>query len=125
MVLILIIVGMLVLILSNGRTSMTSVQETSVDQLAASGWTPGRLVDVRSAEEFAEGHVPGAVNVPLDDVVADPGQFGPEPLQIICRSGGRSAKAAEAVEQAGTPAMSIAGGTAAWIESGRHVDILS
>ena len=104
---------------------MTSVQEASVDQLAASGWAPGRLVDVRSAEEFAEGHVPGAVNVPLDDVLADPARLGTEPVQIICRSGGRSATAAQAVEQAGTPAVSIAGGTAAWIESGRDVEISS
>lgn len=101
---------------------MTTVRETSVDELATSGWEPGRLVDVRSTEEFDAGHVPGAHHVPLEDVLADPGRFGPEPVQMICQSGGRSAMAAEAVEQAGTPAVSVAGGTSAWIESGRAVD---
>jgi rhodanese-related sulfurtransferase len=102
---------------------VATVRETSVDELAASGWTPGRLVDVRSPEEFADGHVPGALNVPLDDVLAEPDRFGADPVQMICRSGGRSAMAAAAaVEQAGTPAVSVAGGTSAWIASGRAVD---
>jgi rhodanese-related sulfurtransferase len=101
---------------------MAPVRETSVDELAASGWTPGRLVDVRSPEEFANGHVPGAVNVPLDVVLAEPGRFGGEPVLLICQSGGRSATAAAAVEQAGTPAVSVAGGTSAWTQSGRTVD---
>jgi rhodanese-related sulfurtransferase len=104
------------------RPAVNTVRETSVDELAASGWTPGRLVDVRAPEEFAAGHVPGALNVPLDDVLAEPDRFGAGPVQMICRSGGRSATAAAAVEQAGTPAVSVAGGTAAWIESGRAVD---
>lgn len=101
---------------------MTMVRETSVDELAASGWAPGRLVDVRSPAEFAGGHVPGALNVPLEDLLGRPGRFGTDPVQIICQSGGRSAKAAAAVQRAGTPAVSVAGGTSAWIESGRAVD---
>lgn len=101
---------------------MSTVRENSVDELAAAGWTPGRLVDVRSLEEFAGGHVPGALNVPLDVVLAQPGRFGDEPVHLICQSGGRSATAAAAVGQAGTPAVSVAGGAAAWIQSGRAVD---
>lgn len=102
--------------------AVSTVREMSVDELAASGWTQDRLVDVRSPEEFASGHVPGALNVPLDVVLAQPGRFGAEPVQLICQSGARSATAATAVEQAGTPAVSVTGGTAAWIQSGRTVD---
>ena len=39
---------------------------------------------------------------------------------IICQSGGRSMKAANALEDLGYTAVSVAGGTGAWIESGRE-----
>ncbi|WP_246538722.1 rhodanese-like domain-containing protein [Saccharopolyspora endophytica] len=42
----------------------------------AGAWRLGtRLVDVREPEEFASGHVPGAVNVPLEEVLASPQRF--------------------------------------------------
>ena len=54
-----------------------------------------QLIDVRTAEEYATGHIPGAVNIPLqelgqrlNEVAAD------QPLVLYCRSGNRSASAA-------------------------------
>ncbi len=104
-----------------------NAREETIEDLAA---VPGRpLIDVRSPEEFAGGHVPGAVNVPLDDVVADPAQAvgahrgsdGQE-IRVICQSGGRSMKAATTLIAAGIPAVSVAGGTSAWIEAGRPTE---
>ncbi len=99
-----------------------TMREETVEELAGGHWEAGRLVDVRSAEDYAAGHVPGAINVPLDDVVADPAQFGAGEVHFICQSGRRSLTAAEAVGAAGTPAISVSGGTSAWIEGGRQVE---
>lgn len=96
--------------------------EETVDELA--NLAPGHaLIDVRSAEDYAAGHVPGAVNVPFDDVLADPARtYGDGPVHVVCQSGRRSMKAATAMSEAGVPAVSVAGGTSAWVESGRAVE---
>lgn len=62
-----------------------------------------RVVDVRTPAEFAAGHVPGAVNVPFDEVRRRAAELGgPEtPLVLYCRSGRRSAIAAEALRELG------------------------
>ncbi|WP_298795890.1 rhodanese-like domain-containing protein [uncultured Pseudonocardia sp.] len=80
------------------------------------------VLDVRSAQEFAAGHVPGAVNVALEQIAADPGRYAGQELYVICQSGARSATAAQALTLAGARAVSVAGGTAGWIASGRPVD---
>lgn len=56
---------------------------------------PGALlVDVRSESEFAAGSVPGAINIPLDEVEASLSALeGRTPIVVFCRSGNRSAKA--------------------------------
>jgi rhodanese-related sulfurtransferase len=56
-----------------------------------------RVVDVRTPAEFAAGHVPGAVNVPFDQIAARAGDLGPPgaPLLLYCRSGRRSGIAAQ------------------------------
>lgn len=80
------------------------------------------MVDVREPEEYAAGHVPGAVNVPLADVLAAPERFAGEECYVICRSGGRSLKAAEAMNAAGGRVVSVSGGTSGWIEAGHEVE---
>lgn len=84
-------------------------------------WRRGaRLVDGRSPEEYASGHVPGAVNVPLRDVLASPQRFTEDGSHIICRSGGRSLRAAEAMNTAGARAVSVPCGTSEWIDAGHE-----
>lgn len=51
------------------------VREVDVEQFAATRREDVAVVDVRSPEEFVSGHVPGAVNVPLERVVADPARY--------------------------------------------------
>ena len=102
---------------------MSDAPEETIDDLAAAEPTDGSLLDVRSADEFASGHVPGAINVPLEDVLADPARaHGDGTVHVICQSGRRSMEAAAAMQAAGVPAVSVAGGTKAWIDSGRPVD---
>ena len=82
-----------------------------------------RVIDVRTPEEFATGHVPGARNVPLDllspeSVAADPGQD----LYVVCRSGRRSAEASARLRAWGASPRDVAGGTLAWIAAGFPVE---
>ncbi|MBN9109746.1 MAG: rhodanese-like domain-containing protein [Pseudonocardia sp.] len=97
------------------------VKEIDVDGFA-SARDGFEVLDVRSPEEFASGHVPGAVNVPLPGLGAVAGRFAGQRVFVICQSGGRSATAARTLTAAGADATSVAGGTAGWLESGRRVD---
>ena len=96
--------------------------EVGVDVFAAAWRRGSQLVDVREPDEFASAHVPGAVNVPLADVLAAPERFADEECYVICRPGGRSLKAAEAITAAGGRAVSVSGGTSGWIEAGHEVE---
>jgi len=60
------------------------------------------LVDVRTAKEFKEGSVEGAINIPLDQVEARMAEFrGKENLVLFCRSGNRSGQAKAILEKNG------------------------
>ncbi|WP_346764620.1 rhodanese-like domain-containing protein [Rhodococcus sp. HNM0569] len=77
------------------------------------------VVDVRESDEFTAGHVPGAQHLPLAEL---PGALerivGPDPVYLICASGNRSLKAARLLADAGRTAVSVSGGTRAWIRAG-------
>ncbi|HNR19318.1 MAG: rhodanese-like domain-containing protein [Bacteroidetes bacterium] len=69
------------------------------------------LVDVRTKEEFANGHVKGSVNIPLDNIVKDLNRFKDKNgIVVFCRSGMRSSRAKSILEQNGI-ANVINGGT--------------
>nr|WP_245345185.1 rhodanese-like domain-containing protein [Flavobacterium sp. CG_23.5] len=60
------------------------------------------LVDVRTPAEFAEGHVKGSINIPLDQVPNQLAKFkGKEQIIVFCRSGNRSGQAKMILEQNG------------------------
>ena len=79
--------------------------------------TPGaRLVDVRTPGEYAGGHIPGAVNVPLQQIGAIASEVPDKstPLFVYCMSGARSQQAVGALKQMGyTDARNI-GGIGSW-----------
>jgi rhodanese-related sulfurtransferase len=81
------------------------------------------VVDVREAEEWQEGHVSGAVHIPLATLPQRLHQLDPQQEVItVCRGGNRSAFAADALLKAGFPRVSsMAGGTMAWTEQGLPV----
>ncbi len=78
------------------------------------------LLDVREDDEWAAGHVPGATHVPLGQLGARTAEV-PQDQQIyvICRSGVRSARAAQALNGAGWQAVNVAGGMQDWAAAGR------
>ena len=80
------------------------------------------LLDVREPDEWAAGHAPAAVHVPLGELatrLADVPDTGDQQLYVVCRSGGRSARAAEALGDAGYPAVNVTGGMTAWALAGK------
>lgn len=84
-----------------------------------------RLIDVRTAEEYAAGHLRGAVN--LDYFAKDFVQQvqaaydTEEPVYVYCRSGRRSADAARQLKEAGYRVFNMLGGYIAWTDEGREV----
>lgn len=74
------------------------------------------LLDVRGADEYAEGHIPGSVNIPLQVLPTKQGL--PEdletPLFVYCRSGGRSRRAAAFLEKIGYRNVKNIGGIMNW-----------
>ena len=103
---------------------MTSVDtpEIDVDQLAVAR-AVGVVLDVRERAEFVEGHVPGAVLVPMGQLPAHMGDLERDRnIYVICASGNRSSAMTDLLRDAGFEAVSVAGGTNAWVESGRPVE---
>ncbi|WP_410562579.1 rhodanese-like domain-containing protein [Amycolatopsis sp. cmx-4-61] len=81
------------------------------------------LLDVREDDEWAAGHAPGAVHIPMGELPARVGELADlpddQPIHVICRSGGRSARAAAWLNQSGWDAVNVAGGMGAWQREGR------
>ncbi|MFM2247262.1 MAG: hypothetical protein RL071_3336 [Pseudomonadota bacterium] len=83
------------------------------------------LLDVRSPGEYAQGHVPGAQNIPVDvlvDEVQHRGLPKTQELHLICESGARSSQGADALAAAGYRVVNVKGGTAAWRRAGLAVE---
>jgi rhodanese-related sulfurtransferase len=82
------------------------------------------VLDVRSPEEFKEGHVPGAVNVPYDQIATRLSEV-PKDKDVVlyCRSGRRAGIAAEVLQANGYTRLShLEGDMNAWVEKGRPVE---
>ena len=91
------------------RGSVSAEAHKLVDEASA-------LVDVRSPGEFSEGHIPGAVNIPVDEVERRAGEIGADsrPVVVYCRSGARSARAAATLQRLGFKQVVNLGPKAAW-----------
>lgn len=100
--------------------------DVSIDDFVTAQAKGAVIVDVRTDEEWSQGHVPGAIHVPVDQV--DPGNNTIKtlnkdaPVYFICASGGRSARAADRMAAAGYHALNVLGGTNAWVEKGLPVE---
>ncbi len=85
-------------------------QHVRSDQAAGLG--RATLLDVRRPDEFATGHLNGAVNVPVQELAGRLAELGPKdrPVAVYCRSGRRSGAAAQLLLEAGFASVSDLGG---------------
>lgn len=84
------------------------------------------LLDVREDDEWQAGHAEGALHIPLSDFVARYGELteaAPQDgrINVICRSGGRSAQVTLYLVQQGIDAANVHGGMQVWAAEGRPV----
>ncbi len=78
------------------------------------------MLDVREPGEWAAGHIPGALHIPLGELNVRYQEIGRDrPLYVICRSGARSAHAAHALAGAGWDASNVSDGMHGWHAAGR------
>lgn len=109
------------------NAALQHVNEVAPDQVSA--MTEWQVLDVREPEEFADGHLPGAINIPRgflevkadlehykrDDRLRDRSQK----LICVCGGGHRSALAARTLQEMGFEnVLSVKGGWTAWTEAG-------
>ena len=84
-----------------------------------------KVIDVRSADEYATGHLPESQNIPLDQLEARASEIGnlkDTPLIVVCQTGMRSAGASKRLEKLGfTRVNNLAGGIGGWRAAGLPV----
>jgi DMSO/TMAO reductase YedYZ molybdopterin-dependent catalytic subunit/rhodanese-related sulfurtransferase/glyoxylase-like metal-dependent hydrolase (beta-lactamase superfamily II) len=81
------------------------------------------LLDVREPDEWAEGHAPGALLMPMGDVQARLAELPADGrIVVVCRSGGRSRAITEALRARGYDAVNLTGGMCAWTAAGLAVE---
>lgn len=115
---------------TEARAIVPEVAPSQVPALIEDGWI---LLDVREADEFAEGHIPGARHLPRgflevradlhhpkrDPAMADRAQR----FVVTCGGGHRSLLAARVLHEMGfAGAVSMTGGHTAWLAEGRPVE---
>ncbi|MCX6366242.1 MAG: rhodanese-like domain-containing protein, partial [Armatimonadetes bacterium] len=77
-----------------------------------------QLIDVRSPQEYAEGHVPGAMNLPMDQAEARIDDLQRhDPVVLICQSGRRAGMTCELLKAHHDGLIVLEGGTKAWIDA--------
>lgn len=102
----------------NAANQLPSVDVDTASELASTVV----LLDVREHDEWAAGHAPGAVHVPLGDLPDRLGELEPgRRFVCICRSGSRSSRATAWLRSQGLDAVNMSGGMQAWERAGHRV----
>lgn len=83
---------------------------------------PPLVLDVRTPEEYRQGHIEGSVLIPLDELSSRMQEVPADrEVLVICRSGARSGVATSQLRSAGYNAFNISGGLMSWVRSGLPV----
>ena len=103
------------------RLGGPQIDVAELDALLAQGAV--RVLDVREDSEFRNGHVPGAIHIPVKRLPERIGKLKRDkPYAVICQSGSRSRGATSYLLDEGFEGtVSVSGGTGAWARSGRPI----
>ncbi|RUQ98328.1 rhodanese-like domain-containing protein [Labedella endophytica] len=81
------------------------------------------VIDVREPDEFTGGHIPGAVNIPLQTVPDNLDAIDADkPVYVVCQHGMRSERAATFLDTRGFDTVNVLGGTSAWMAADLPVE---
>ncbi len=119
-------------LVAEARSRIREITAADLVELQRAG---SPVVDIREPDEFADGHIPGAVNIPrgllefevdghpaVNYQTAEALSHRERPVVLYCLSGGRSALAAEALKRLGFASpVSLAGGILHWADAGHAV----
>ncbi len=98
------------------------MREVTIDDIAQALNQGTTVVDVRETGEYAEGHVPGVVHIPMGHLPARVNELRrDQPVYVICATGNRSAAMCDYLTSTGFDAASVKGGTIAWARAGRPI----
>ncbi len=112
-------VNMLGYMAENILSGLTSnVQWSDIAALKSKG---SYLLDVRSAKEFAEGSIPGAINIPIDDLRERISEIPKEHVVVLCQVGQRGHTATVLLREQGVDATNLDGGYLTWKNSPARV----
>jgi rhodanese-related sulfurtransferase len=101
-----------------GGSAVNQVAPEEVQEMIAKSPRPF-LLDVRTPEEFAAGHIQGAVLIPLNELQGRLNRVPKDKIVIcVCASGSRSSAAARQLEKAGYQVKNMKGGIARWLQAG-------
>ncbi|ATA60270.1 rhodanese-like domain-containing protein [Geobacillus sp. C56-T2] len=93
---------------------MKTITPKEVEERLRAG-EPLRIIDVREPDEVAAGKIPGAVNIPLGLIEFRMHELDKkEEYILVCRSGGRSGRAAEFLDSRGYRVVNMTGGMLSW-----------
>jgi rhodanese-related sulfurtransferase len=99
-------------------TDLPTVSPAEVAAGAAEGWM---LLDVRTDEEWATGHIAGAVHIPMHELGGRLDEVA-DRVVCVCAVGGRSARVTEWLLGQGREAVNLDGGIWAWAQGGLPVE---
>lgn len=109
------------------EAARADIQEVPLEQSEHAIKQADFLIDVREADEFHEGHIPGAVNIPrgiLEFKLTNAPSLEDRGLNLViyCKNSGRAALSARVMKEMGyTNVQSISGGIEAWQAAGKPV----
>ncbi|MGD0172891.1 MAG: rhodanese-like domain-containing protein [Anaerolineales bacterium] len=119
------VIGVIILgaVLLTGKGN-SSPSQLSVAQVLDKYHSGAFILDVRTNDEWNQGHIPGSVLIPLDQLS---GRLSEVPrnrdVVVVCRTGVRSAQGLQILQQAGfTNAASMTGGMVAWQAAGYPIE---
>lgn len=122
-----VVAAMAFVLLNNSSTCCAANPASGAQDISPAGYqnqftttnTSHLLIDVRTSEEFASGHIHGAVNIPVDSLQSRLSEIsGDQPIVVYCRSGNRSATASQILAEAGYANVYDLGGLNDWTAQG-------